>query len=40
VPADYQQSGSVYTSPAYARADERIELRINGGVGNVRVETD
>lgn len=37
VPADMTRDGDVYTSPGYASAAERIDLRIDGGVGAVAV---
>ena len=38
VPSDYARGDRIYTSPNYATAESRVDLRIAGGVGEVRVE--
>ncbi len=37
VVGDFDQTNSVYTSNEYAQSDARVNLTINGGVGNINV---
>jgi hypothetical protein len=37
IPANYQQNGTIYQSPNYSTSNDRIDLRIEGGLGNVTV---
>jgi hypothetical protein len=39
MPPNYVQNDNTYTSPDYATATNQIELYINGGVGNIQVQT-
>ena len=38
VRGDWNRVGDVYTTPGFESAQERIELRVNGGIGAVSVE--
>ncbi len=38
VPAGYVRDGDVYTSPGYASAENRVQLRVEGGIGQIRVQ--
>jgi hypothetical protein len=40
MPPNYVQNDNTYTSPGYDTATNRIELSINGGVGNIQVKTE
>jgi hypothetical protein len=37
VAGDYARNGDVYESPGYEGATDRLDLKIDGGVGNVRI---
>jgi hypothetical protein len=37
VDGHFDRSGDVYTSPGYATAENRVDLRIDGGIGRVHV---
>jgi hypothetical protein len=37
VMGDYHQSGNVYTSSTYKESDERVNLYVDGGVGNISI---
>lgn len=37
VEGDFDQAGDVYTSPSFATAPNRVELRLEAGMANVRV---
>lgn len=39
MPADFSRSGDVYLSPDYESARNRAEVRINGGVGAITVQS-
>jgi hypothetical protein len=39
VNGDYQRDGDVYTSSGFETASNRLELEINGGIGQITVET-
>jgi hypothetical protein len=38
VPAGYVRDGDVYTSPGYASAENRVQLRLEGGIGQIRIQ--
>ena len=40
LPQDYRCEDDVCTSPGYASADNRVDLEIDTGVGNVSVRAD
>ncbi len=37
VSGDYQRQGSYYVSPGYETATDRVDLRVNGGIGRIVV---
>jgi hypothetical protein len=37
IPSDYVHTGNVYESLGYANAEERIDLNISAGVGNIKI---
>lgn len=37
LPEDYQRQDDVYTSPGYARADNRVDLNVDLAIGNITV---
>jgi len=39
VPSDYSHEGHVYTSPSYLTAENRVDISIRGGVGQVTVQS-
>jgi hypothetical protein len=38
VPEGYVRDGDVYTSPGYASAENRVQLRVEGGIGQIRIQ--
>lgn len=38
MPPSYVRNDKTYTSPDYATATNKIDIQINGGVGNVQVK--
>lgn len=38
VPAGYVRDGDTYTSPGYASAENRVQLRVEGGIGQIRIQ--
>lgn len=39
IPSGFARDGEVYTSPGFETAPERVEMRVNGGVGAITVMT-
>lgn len=37
MPTGYLQAGKIYTSPDYTNSANRVDLQINGGVGNIQI---
>ena len=38
VAGTFARAGTVYTSAGYARANNRIDLRVNGGIGSINIQ--
>jgi hypothetical protein len=38
VPAAYVRDGDVYTSPGYTSAENRVQLYVEGGIGQIRIQ--